>query len=399
MRHEHIIWFRCQQMIELCRVLLAAIISIFYKKCPIWLITERGTDARDNGYWFFVYLKKNHPDIKSYYIISKESSDRKRLADYTDSIIDYRSMQHYVMLWRANCLISTHIQGYFPFAGLGLWFKKVCPSYRRKTHISLKHGVTCNYTTFLDYKNTTLDLLIAATRPEYEYFKKKYLYPEDHLALTGFCRYDQLNHYKIKHQILVMPTWREWLYKSNDVLLSDYVRTYVDFLNDSNLHRLLAHQNLNLVFYPHHEMQPYLDVFLKKVHHENIIIANQHEYDVQQLLKESIILITDYSSVLFDFVYMKKNVIYYQFDKEYFYNYHYNAGWFDYNSLGSVVSTKNELLKCLNTILDNDCHIKSSYMQRIKEYFVYHDNNNCERVYSAIRKVLNSKSTIGTIVQ
>ena len=393
MRHEHIIWFRCQQMIELCRVLLAAIISIFYKKCPIWLITERGTDARDNGYWFFVYLKKNHPDIKSYYIISKESSDRKRLADYTDSIIDYRSMQHYVMLWRANCLISTHIQGYFPFAGLGLWFKKVCPSYRRKTHISLKHGVTCNYTTFLDYKNTTLDLLIAATRPEYEYFKKKYLYPEDKLALTGFCRYDQLNHYKTKKQILVMPTWREWLYKSAEVPSSDYVHTYVDFLNDEKLHLLLQEHNLNLVFYPHYQMQPYLEVFRQKIHNKNIIVAATQKYDVQQLLKESIILVTDYSSVLFDFAYMRKPVICYQFDSDSFYKEHYNAGWFTYNSLCHVVTTKNELLKSLHAILDYECTIPSIYMKKIEDYFVYSDNNNCERVYSAILKVLDSKNT------
>lgn len=39
------------------------------------------------------------------------------------------------------------------------------------------------------------------------------------------------------------------------------------------------------------------------------------KYDVQQLLKESLLLITDYSSVFFDMMYMNKPVIFYQFDE------------------------------------------------------------------------------------
>ncbi|MBR5258025.1 MAG: hypothetical protein IKV51_03670, partial [Clostridia bacterium] len=40
-----------------------------------WLISERGYDARDNGYCFFRYLRRNHPDIRAVYVITRDSPD------------------------------------------------------------------------------------------------------------------------------------------------------------------------------------------------------------------------------------------------------------------------------------------------------------------------------------
>ena len=39
---------------------------------------------------------------------------------------------------------------------------------------------------------------------------------------------------------------------------------------------------------------------------DNIILADWKNYDIQELLKESAFLITDYSSVFMDFAYMRK---------------------------------------------------------------------------------------------
>ena len=59
-------------------------------------------------------------------------------------------------------------------------------------------------------------------------------------------------------------------------------------------------------------MQRFLDEFTTCS--ERIIIADWKKYDVQGLLKESALLITDLSSVFMDFAYMRKPMIYYQFD-------------------------------------------------------------------------------------
>lgn len=77
-----------------------------------WLIAERGTDARDNGYVFYRYLKKVHPEISVKFVISDTSPDRDRLE--TGDIVRYGSFEHYLRYITAPMLLSTHYQGYSP---------------------------------------------------------------------------------------------------------------------------------------------------------------------------------------------------------------------------------------------------------------------------------------------
>lgn len=377
--------FRLQQVWALFQLAVAYVIMVFYPRKRIWLVSERGVDARDNGYWFFRYLKETHPEIESYYIISSDSPDKEKLNVWGKDLVDYRSLRHYVMLWRASVLISTHVQGYFPFVGLGLWVKKVFPFYRKKCHIDLKHGITKDHMSFLDYFNTRLDLIIAGTQPEYECFIADHKYPIDHVALTGLCRYDQLINASAGCQILLMPTWREWLYKEHDFIKSEYVQTYVSLLNSSHLHRILEQYQMDLVFYPHHEVQKYIEYFRQHCQGEHIIIADKETYDVQQLLKESDILITDYSSVYFDFAYMQKPVVYYLFDYNQYRREHYAEGWYDYqNGLGTVSYTEDECIEQVEKLLQNQCKMPNVYGQRAQQMFPYRDQNNCKRVFEAI---------------
>ena len=75
----------------------------------IWLVMERGFDARDNAYWFFRYLREKQPQINAYYVIDKESPDRPKVAAL-GSTVAWRSLRHYLMYLAADYLISTHVQ-------------------------------------------------------------------------------------------------------------------------------------------------------------------------------------------------------------------------------------------------------------------------------------------------
>ncbi len=392
MKHEHIISFRLQQVWALCQLAVAYVVAHFYARKRIWVIAERGVDARDNGYWLFRYLRESHPEIESYYIISADSPDKAKLKPYAANVIPYRSFAHYVMLWRASVLVSTHVQGYFPFVGLGLWFRKISPLYAAKCHVNVKHGITKDHAVFQDYSNTHLDLLIAGVKPEYDYFLSDYLYPKEIVKLTGFCRFDQLVNTAQHRQVLLMPTWREWLYKSKEFYESDYVRTYVSLLNNSRLQQVLEQYNMDLVFYPHHEVQKHIAYFKQNCHGKHIVIADKGSYDVQLLLKESDLLVTDYSSVYFDFAYMRKPTIFYMFDYERYRNEHYGMGWFDYfNGLGVTTRSEDECIAQIETALKDGCVMPEVYRQRADEWFPYRDQNNCQRVYEAICNAEASK--------
>ena len=53
--------------------------AVLRRTCPsfrnLWLVAERGTDARDNGYWFYRYLQEKHPEVNACYVIDPRSPD------------------------------------------------------------------------------------------------------------------------------------------------------------------------------------------------------------------------------------------------------------------------------------------------------------------------------------
>ena len=71
----------------------------------------------------------------------------------------------------------------------------------------------------------------------------------------------------------------------------------------------------------HYAFQSYSHLFKGYGNHVNIMQAK--DTDLQKLIKGSDLLITDMSSIAFDFAYMRKSTIYFQFDKKIFEKNHY----------------------------------------------------------------------------
>jgi CDP-glycerol glycerophosphotransferase (TagB/SpsB family) len=105
--------------------------------------------------------------------------------------------------------------------------------------------------------------------------------------------------------------------------------------------------------------------------------------NISKYLLNSSILITDYSSVLFDFWYMKKPAIYYHFhDYHYkdFLNYETELFWYTEHKLDWLIFS-------LNTIIKNNWAIEKKYSERINNFFYKIDGKNCERNYNKIIKL------------
>ena len=111
-----------------------------------------------------------------------------------------------------------------------------------------------------------------------------------------------------------MPTWRKGLNTRNKFLKSSYYETWSSLIKNKNLIYYLEKNNIKLQFYMHIKLQRYSELF-DTLENDNVKIIKHGEKNVQDILKESRLLITDYSSVAFDFAYMKKPVIFYQYDK------------------------------------------------------------------------------------
>lgn len=83
----------------------------------------------------------------------------------------------------------------------------------------------------------------------------------------------------------------------------------------------------------------------------NSIFNINHISDYQKLLIKSSLSISDYSSIFFEFSYMKKPIICAQFDYEKYRNLQYPKGYFDYRVNGfAPICT--DLENCIDKIIE-----------------------------------------------
>ena len=110
-----------------------------------------------------------------------------------------------------------------------------------------------------------------------------------------------------------------------------------------------------------------------------------------QIYADSKLVITDYSSAVFDFAYLRKPVIYFQHDAEEFFSGSHicEKGYFDYerDGFGEVEYTADDLVNRIIEYMENECRLKDLYRERIENTFLYHDKENCKRIYDEIIKL------------
>lgn len=374
---------------DVIKFAIAYIWSMGLKKKDIWIVTERRAECKDNGYYFFRYMREKFPDKHVYYAIDKESDHIAKIESY-HNLLYFNSLKHY-----AYALAATKLIGAFLPVGIpdSICFYKF-PQLIKGKKIFLQHGITKENIKSLHYENTKASLFICGGKPEARFVEKEFGYPDGAVKYTGFCRYDGLIDQKQGEFILFMPTWRQWLpsssFHSEDTAITEsvYLKRINFLLRDKKLHHILKEKGLKLIFYPHHELQCYLNMFEEK-YSDNIIIASEKDYDVQKLLLECKCLITDYSSVAFDVAYMKKPIIYYQFDEEEYYEKHYSKGYFSYTNdgFGEKCSNEQEVIEGVENIIDSDFLMADLYKARVERFFKYRDKNNCQRVYEEINNM------------
>lgn len=363
------------------------------KHKELWLICEDGSMARDNGYWLFRYLCENHKEIDCAYVISKKSPDFDKVSNL-GKIVYFKTFTHWIYYLAAKYNISSTKLGKpstavcFPLEQVGVLKTK---------RVFLQHGITKDDMKTLYYDVCKFSLFTTSTKKEYDFVENNFGYKDkDIVKLTGLTRFDNLINKSDcvkKNQILLMPTWRDWLgnasLKTSDQVFknSDYYKTYQSLINNKHFIELLERYNLQFIFFPHKAMQQFIGSF--STENPNIIIADWHKYDVQNLLIESALCITDYSSIAMDFAYLEKPLIYYQFDYEKFRASHYHEGYFSYENdgFGHICKTEDEILLLLDKYIQNGFLMEEEYLNRVHSFFTLHDNKNCERTYEEIKKL------------
>jgi CDP-glycerol glycerophosphotransferase (TagB/SpsB family) len=123
--------------------------------------------------------------------------------------------------------------------------------------------------------------------------------------------------------------------------------------------------------------------------YKRIISASAREFlNPQPLLFYSDILITDYSSIYFDFLLMDRPMIFYNYDYDDYKDKRDFLFSYEDNTPGPKVQTQGELLVAIEKYLNNP-ELDSEIRTKIKNRFhKYPDGKACERTYKLIKELM-----------
>ncbi|RKD71172.1 CDP-glycerol glycerophosphotransferase (TagB/SpsB family) [Sinobaca qinghaiensis] len=352
-----------------------------------WIIGERPDTAQDTGYHFFKYCRLHHPEIDAYYVIEEGAEDYEKVIPL-GNVLTAGSDEHVIKTLEADAFFGSHdIEYLLPFKGA------LMVSYQKAAKVFLQHGVLGRKKVEYDkkYYHYPFDIFCVSSEMEKQMVVEKMGYSPGEVKVTGLSRFDELLESPApKRKILLMPTWREWLHNEETFLESTYYKKYRSLIHNEELHKMLDDYDVDLDFYPHYRMQPYVEHFTVD-NSSHIRVVKLGEVSVQELLKEGSLMITDYSSVSFDFSYMGKPVIFYHFDAKSFFktgSLRPRAETF----LGDTVKSEHNLINSIRGHIEQSFQEKKSVSEKKSSIFTHIDQNNAERIYQEALDALNNSN-------
>lgn len=275
------------------------------------------------------------------------------------------------------------------------------------TSINLWHGIplkkigfdiTGNYKNYNKFQKILHDIL----RPKHSYlnvnseyeqscYETAFLSPKENIKILGSPRLDVLLH-DFSHSDLFMEEDFAAIkkFKEQGKKLFFYTPTFRDtgkdisgWLKSVKLHNFLKENNAILVCKLHFADKNSLDFELPKEFYKM-----NSDSDIYPVLKYSDALITDYSSIYFDYLLLDKPILYYPIDLE---EYQEKCRGFyrPYEELTAGIKTYNEdeLINAMQNVIDGIDNYKEQRKALRDKMFKYQDGHNCERVVEWIKSL------------
>jgi CDP-glycerol glycerophosphotransferase len=346
----------------------------------VWLIGELPDRAQDNGYHLFRWVRENHPQRRIYYVITADSPHRERL-EALGNVLVRGSEEHVRKSLLATRLISTHLPEYL----------LPTPDPRLVRHsngvrVFLQHGIMGMKNMVANYGRRSsdfhCDIFHVSSAREREMIINDFGYLPSQVRVTGLPRFDRLLvPAEDPRGILIIPTWREWLLRPEFFVESEFLERWRALLHDERIKRMLnAGERITFVLHPnlaHHTALLHVP--------DGVDVVPQGDRDVQDLMREHRAMITDYSSVGFDFALQGRPVYYFQFDRHRFLG-KYPSPLDPVTDLpGYAAPFADDLLDEVERAWRAGFPMPEEYAGRIRRWVDHPDQQNCARAYDSVR--------------
>lgn len=292
----------------------------------IWLFGENlGETANNNSYYFWKHIIETYDEIDTYLILKKTEENTllyKGMSERAKKYVIWRnSMEHIRLYFLADLLfVSLSYRDVQPDHICGKAYQPMPTQpliYLQHGTIAMKKlGYTPDYANnsmlrFIYYNPKIKEQLMEVNKfRDYQtYFG---IYPPRYMELVR--RYKNLPK-KQEKSFLWFVTWRE--YFGNNAATQRFLKNIKRTIQDEKLQQYLKASNSKINICLHRLFKPEQVEIVKSVLKElsNVKLIDAKDIDVMDQIVENDILITDYSSIAFDFTALKKPVIMYQPDR------------------------------------------------------------------------------------
>lgn len=290
------------------------------------LVFERETwFAQDNAFAVFKKAKLNGLDEgEMKYIIDPESpfvSNVLKVTSETDILYKYSVEYFYALLTAKEIITSIFpLELYSLYKTSSFFVNQI----RSIPVYYLGHGLLALKRMTADYSfgSGLFDRVSVGSTFDYKVHREKLGFGRDNIRKLGYPRWsDLLSSQSLQSdnpkKILYFPTWRPWVDKLTDdeFKKSDYFLNIQKLINDKDILSVLKENKCEMIVYLHPNIRRFSKV-LAPNDSNYIHVINNESVSVEELEMQCDVIISDYSSVVWDFAIQNKPVIYYQFDQE-----------------------------------------------------------------------------------
>ena len=154
--------------------------------------------------------------------------------------------------------------------------------------------------------NTVFKKIVFSNESERELFKKYYTYNDEDTILAGLSRWDLMRD-KTDRIVLFYFTGRDYIRMLANLEKSDYVRAILGVLRSKELECVARNHGVKFYVAIHHTIRKYLDL-------KSEVITFIEDKDISSVKNIAAMLVTDFSSMCFDFLYKNRPVVFYRVD-------------------------------------------------------------------------------------
>jgi glycosyltransferase involved in cell wall biosynthesis/CDP-glycerol glycerophosphotransferase (TagB/SpsB family) len=302
------------------RLVMRRLVAMFakLKKQRVWLYNDLYSVEADNGYYQFKHDFAKRDGVKRYYVIDRiyENPDAFFSPEERKHLIQKGSFKHKILYLRADRVLTAFF-GCSPITPFTSVREELGYEDMMAFDVTyLQHGVlhaamhTANHA-----ERARADQIVVSTPFEFENYRRHYGYTADQLLCTGMPRYGRINRgAKPKNRVLLAPSWRKYLTQQINastwdpnkkrIMASDYYKGFLAFLEDPRLWAMLEAHDMYLDVKPHPIIANTPGLFEIACDRVRVITEDPPPEDYK-------VFITDFSSYVFDFVYLERCITYF----------------------------------------------------------------------------------------